>query len=76
MDLTKVTPFSDIFDRFLSKITDDMYMELTELETENLLEELLLSAIPQFEFPRVPLLGNYKTKELVEISEYEGVESN
>ena len=29
----KITPFSSIYNSFLSKITDDMYMELTELET-------------------------------------------
>ena len=39
------TPFSYIYDNFLSKITDDMYMELTELDTYQLLEELLISAI-------------------------------
>ena len=47
------TPFSIIYDSFLSKVTDDMYMELTEVETFELLQELLLSAIPHFEFPRV-----------------------
>ena len=49
------TPFSVIYNRFLSKITDDMYMELTKEETEGLLYELLLNAIPWFEFPRVNL---------------------
>jgi hypothetical protein len=27
---TKSTPFSAVYDKFLSKITDDMYMELDE----------------------------------------------
>jgi len=27
------TPFSDIYNSFLSKITDDMYMELTQEDT-------------------------------------------
>ena len=49
------TPFSKVYNSFLSKITDDMYMELTEQDTYNLLEELLISAIPKFEFPRVNL---------------------
>ena len=39
------TPFSAIYERFLSKITDDMYMEITVEETEHLLYELLESAI-------------------------------
>lgn len=49
------TPFSVVYDTFLSKITDDMYMELTEEETASMLAELLQSAIPWFEFPRVNL---------------------
>ena len=46
------TPFSMIYDSFLSKITDDMYMELNELDTYRLLQELLKSSIHKFEFPR------------------------
>ena len=46
------TPFSVIYNSFLSKITDDMYMELTAEDTKKLLEELLLTAIYKFEFPR------------------------
>jgi len=49
------TSFSLVYDSFLSKITDDMYLELTELDTFRMLEELLLSAIEKFEFPRVNL---------------------
>ena len=49
------TPFSKVYDSFLSKITDDMYMELTEQDTFNMLEELLITAIEKFEFPRVNL---------------------
>jgi hypothetical protein len=50
-----VTPFSAIYDVFMSNITDDMYMELTEAETVALQGELLLNAIPWFEFPRFNL---------------------
>jgi len=46
------TPFSYIYESFLSKITDDMYMELTKEDTYKLLQDLLLSSIPKFEFPR------------------------
>ena len=49
---TTTTPFSIIYDSFLSKITDDMYMELTKEDTIKLEKELLLSAIHKFEFPR------------------------
>ena len=49
---TTTTPFSKIYDSFLSKITDDMYMELTEEDTYSMLHSLLMNAIPKFEFPR------------------------
>ena len=49
------TPFSAVYARFLAKITDDMYMELSADETQELLFELLESAIAWFEFPRVDL---------------------
>lgn len=65
------TPFSVVYDRFLSKITDDMYMEMTEEETENLLQELLLNAIPWFEFPRVNLEQRNESEFLVSLSNEE-----
>jgi hypothetical protein len=46
------TKFSTIYNRFLEKITDDMYMELTPQDTLRDLQHLLLDAIPGFEFPR------------------------
>lgn len=46
------TPFFDIYNSFFSKITDDMYLELTEEETRQMVKELLISAIPKFQFPR------------------------
>lgn len=47
------TPFSAIYTSFFSKITDDMYMELDRKQTEGMLQELLMGAIPWFEFPKV-----------------------
>ena len=49
------TQFSAIYNRFLAKITDDMYMELTPEDTINDLQVLLTDAISGFEFPRVNL---------------------
>lgn len=69
------TPFSYIYDSFLSKITDDMYMELTELDTYQLLEELLLSAIQKFEFPRVDLT-EYELISITDEVKYTGAESD
>lgn len=46
------TLFSAVYNRFLGKITDDMYLELTPEDTIKDLQNLLLDAIPGFEFPR------------------------
>lgn len=46
------TSFTTVYNRFLNKITDDMYMELTPLDTVKDLQRLLIDAIPGFEFPR------------------------
>lgn len=54
------TPFSIVYDSFLSKITDDMYMELTIEDTQKILQQLLLSALPKFEFPRQSLAYSLK----------------
>ena len=75
MDRISTTPFSFVYDSFLSKITDDMYMELTELDTYRMLQELLISAIPKFEFPRVRL-DDYELDEITDQDVYEGVESD
>ena len=53
---TKVTTkFATIYNRFLGKITDDMYVELTPQDTLRDLQSLLIDALPCFEFPRCDL---------------------
>ena len=47
-----MTQFTEIYNRFLGKITDDMYIELTPEDTIKDLRNLLIDAIPGFEFPR------------------------
>lgn len=69
------TPFSLVYDLFLSKIQDDLYLELTELDTYRLLQDLLLSAIPKFEFPRKQL-DDYNLQDVIDVGTYNGVESN
>ena len=49
------TKFTTVYNRFLNKITDDMYLEWTYAETLNDMQNLLLDAIPGFEFPRKSL---------------------
>ena len=46
------TPFVDVYNRFLEKITDDMYVELTPQDTIKDLRNMIIDAIPGFEFPR------------------------
>lgn len=59
------TPFSAVYNRFLAKITDDMYVTVTPEDTIKDLQELILDAIPGFEFPR-KVLTKY-TLEIVEV---------
>ena len=49
------TKFASIYNRFLGMITDDMYLELTPEDTIKDLQNLLVGAIPGFEFPRINL---------------------
>lgn len=49
------TPFVEIYNRFLGKITDDMYVEFTPQDTIRDLRNILTDAIPNFEFPRYNL---------------------
>lgn len=53
------TLFASVYNRFLDKITEDMYLELTPEDTIRDLRNLLINAIPGFEFPRVNLY-NYE----------------
>ena len=69
------TSFACVYDSFLSKITDDMYLELSELDTFRMLQQLLLSAIQKFEFPRKNL-NDYSLFGVSDVHLYEGVESN
>ena len=63
------TKFSDVYNRFLGKITDDMYLEYTPEDTIKDLQSLLIDAIPGFEFPR-KVLDDYTLKvDIVEENE-------
>lgn len=70
----KGTLFSAVYNRFLGKITDDMYIELTPEDTIKDLQNLLIDAIPGFEFPRQDI-SNYTTQ-VVQIKEDEVLEGD
>lgn len=57
--VTTPTPFSNIYQWFLGFITDDMYVsyEWTEEEVKAEEENILLLALPDFEFPRFDILN-------------------
>jgi hypothetical protein len=74
-DPNKPTSFLTIYDAFFSRITDDMYMELTEEDTYPMLQDLLIAAIPRFEFPRVNLF-EYELGHWEYMGSYNGIESN
>ena len=63
------TLFSAVYNRFLGQITDDLYLELTPEDTIKDLQNLLINAIPGFEFPRKNLYDY--TVEVKEINEDE-----
>lgn len=67
--VNKTTPFTTVYDRFLSKITDDMYVELTPEDTIRDLQSLLLEAIPNFEFPRCKITDYTISQEIKKRSE-------
>ena len=60
-----MTQFTTVYNRFLGKITDDMYLELTQEDTEKMLFELFEKSLHFFEFPRVDIY-DYNT----ELEEY------
>ena len=75
MDSSQKTSFSVIYDSFLSKVLDDMYMELTELDTYRILQDLLLAAIQKFEFPRFKI-WDYELVYPTDQETYQGAESD
>ena len=73
MEDLKKTPFSIIYDSFLTRVTSDMYMEMNEIDTIRMLQDLLEIAIPRFEFPRFDIF-DYELG-YIDVDEYCGVES-
>lgn len=71
----KPTSFFQIYDAFFSKVTDDMYMELSEEDTYEMLQDLLVNSISRFEFPRFDLF-DYETGDWTDLGEYQGIESD
>ena len=56
------TLFVTVYNRFLGKITDDMYMELTPDDTIRDLQNLLIDSIPGFEATNLRISLSYPAK--------------
>lgn len=69
------TSFITIYDSFWGRVTDDMYLELTELDTLEMLQDLLINALPRFEFPRFDIF-DYEYGTWQGLGTYQGVESD
>lgn len=73
-DYINITPFTTIYDSFLSRVTSEMYMEMTELDTLEQLQGILLNAVPRFKLPRFDIF-DYEEGYLDSVGYYKGVES-
>lgn len=71
----KTTSFLTIYDSFLARVTSNMYMEMSELDTLEMLQDLLINAIPRFEFPRFDIF-DYDLGSFDYLGTYCGIESN
>lgn len=60
-----MTKFATVYNRFLGKVTDDMYVELTPEDTLRDLQNLLIDSIPCFEYPRKNLYDYKISKDTV-----------
>ena len=59
------TTFVDVYNRFLKQITDDLYVELTPEDTVRDLRDILIEALPRFEFPRKNLMDYNIASEII-----------
>ena len=60
------TKFTNIYNRFLKQITDDLYVELTPDDTIRDLRDILEEALPRFEFPRSNILDYTISSEIID----------
>ena len=74
-EVITTTSFLTIYDSFLARITSEMYMELTEIETIEMLQDLLINSISRFEFPRFDLY-DYEEGHQDDLGTYNGAESD
>jgi hypothetical protein len=69
------TSFITIYDNFYTRVTDDMYLEFTELDTLEMLQDILITSLARFEFPRFDIF-DYELGSIQSMGTYCGVESD
>ena len=69
------TSFITIYDSFWARVTDDMYLEFTVEDTLRMLQDILINALPRFEFPRFDIF-DYELGTWQGLGTYQGVESD
>lgn len=69
------TSFITIYDSFWARVTDDMFLEFTVEDTLSMLQDILLNALPRFEFPRFDIF-DYELGTWQDLGTYQGVESD
>ena len=74
MEDVKQTSFLTIYDSFLNRIESSMYMEMTEVDTYEQLQDILVNAIPRFKLPRFDAF-DYELGYRDYVGEYCGVDS-
>lgn len=52
LEIANGTSFFRVYCRFLEKITDDMYLELTLEDTISIIESIFQDSLPEFNYPR------------------------
>ena len=63
IDFADFTTFDEVESRFLGSVTDDMYVARNKEDTEEILDEILVEALPWFKNPREINLLDYNRKE-------------
>jgi CRISPR/Cas system CMR subunit Cmr4 (Cas7 group RAMP superfamily) len=58
------TPFQELYKRFFSTVTEDMYLEWTEEETRADIKNIFISALPSFQYPRFKIYDYEKTVDI------------
>ena len=75
-NINATTSFTTIYDSFWGRVTDDMYLELTELDTIEMLQDILINSLSRFEFPRFDIFDyEYGTWQVLD-EPYKGIESD